>query len=282
MSGVVSLMCFGGFVAGAWGLVRPYKNIARGWFAILAVGFFVALTFGPPRLPDNAARANAPTAASSVAAGQHAILAKVAEASGAWAGYSRKGDPMVFKAVGPDAFRTLAKLEPGAYYAAAESNSCNKVASGTVSPDKSTRGRPVWFVDCDNGNRFIISSDEAAAALARMKAGRLVPSTLAEGCSADDLQACLQSDAQKSASEAEVVAACDAAVKQALVGDSRMDWTWDYGFGEGDRIEVARGFKAENAFGAKLRSRYSCEFDAGTGAITKLEVEGPFGIHRLI
>jgi hypothetical protein len=213
---------------------------------------------------------------------QAAILAKVEEASHGWAEYTRSESPDVFKTVGISAFRSLGKLEPGAFYAAAESTNCDKVTSGAVSPDKSTKGEPVWLVDCNNGNRFVITAGEAADALKLKNTGALALNDVSASCTEENLQACTASDAQKSASQAEVVTTCDTAVQQALIGDSSMDWHWDYAFGKGDTVQVVRGFKATNAFGAKLKHRYFCDFDTAKNEITRLTIEGPFGTKRLI
>lgn len=64
------------------------------------------------------------------------------------------------------------------------------------------------------------------------------------------------------------------------ISDADMDWNWNYAFSDGDRVQVVRVFKAQNAFGAELKHRYICYFDAGIGRVTELSVEGPFGSKR--
>lgn len=275
--------CFVSFLAAAWGVIRPYRGVRRRWFAVAAVGVFFAMLVIAPDAPQNAASAkNGSQPSSGVRNDQAAILAKVEEASHSWAEYTRGESPDVFKAVGASAFSRLGKLEPGAFYAAAESANCDKVTSGAVSPDKSTKGAPVWLVDCDNGNRFVITAGEATDALKLKNTGALALNDVSASCTEENLEACTASDAQKSASQAEVVSNCDTAVQQALIGDSSMDWHWDYAFGKGDTVQVVRGFKATNAFGAKLKHRYFCDFDTAKNEITRLTIEGPFGNKRLI
>ena len=41
-------------------------------------------------------------------------------------------------------------------------------------------------------------------------------------------------------------------------------------------------FEAENAFGAELKHRYFCTFDARGEHVKKLVIEGPFGSKRII
>jgi hypothetical protein len=277
------LASFVAFVAAAWGVIRPYRGLGRRWFALATVASFFVMLLVVPQQPQNAASAkNTSEPNSGVSSDQPAILAKVEEASHSWTEYTRSESPDVVKAVGPIAFKKLGKLEPGAFYATAESTNCDKVTSGAVSPDKSTKGAPVWLVDCDNGNRFVITAGEAADALKLKKTGALALNDVSASCTAENLEACVASDAQKSASQAEVVSACDTAVQQALIGDSSMDWHWDYAFEKGDTVQVVRGFKATNAFGAKLKHRYFCDFDTAKKEITRLSVEGPFGTKRLI
>lgn len=290
MSSFAFVVCFFGFIAAATGLVRPYRGIPRRYFAVAsALLVFVPIMLAD--LPQNvagAAEANQPKsgdprAARSPGGGdQSAILAKVEEASHSWAEYTRSESPGVFNAVGAKAFKELAKLEPGAFYATAESTNCDKVTSGAVSPDKSTAGTPVWLVDCDNGNRFVITAGEAADALKLKDTGALAFNDVSASCTEENLEACTASDAQKSANKAQVVSTCDTAVQQALIGDSSMDWHWDYALEKGDTVQVVRGFKATNAFGAKLRHRYFCDFDTAKNEITSLKVEGPLGTRRLI
>lgn len=288
MSGVQILsffmvLFFFAFLAAAWGVIRPFHDIRRRWFAVAAGVLFCVFVMIAPDAPSNTASARSSGQRSSVAGNdQAAILSKMEEESHSWTEYTRAESPDVFNAVGAKAFTSLAKLERGALYATAESTNCDKVMSGAVSPDKSTKGAPVWLVDCDNGNRFVITAGEAADALKLKNIGALALNDVSASCTAENLEACIASDAQKSASQAEVATICDTAVQQALIGDSSMDWHWDYAFGKGDTVQVVREFKATNAFGAKLKHRYFCDFDTAKKVITRLSVEGPFGTKRLI
>jgi len=210
------------------------------------------------------------------------ILAKAKEAISHIEPYSKVADPDVFQAVGAKRLMQVAEIEPGAVYAAAESNRCDKVEVSAVHIPKTKKDGLTWYVDCANGNRFIVPRAQAEAALARAKDNKLASANLTESCTATTISDCEASEAQKSANETEIVSACDMAVKAALIGDSSMDWKWDYGLGDGDEVKVARGFKAENAFGANLKHRYLCTYDARKQQITKLIVEGPVGRRQLI
>lgn len=88
---------------------------------------------------------------------------------------------------GDHIFKNMTALENGAAYAAAESRDCDKVdianlvvdESGSTFRDIST---PVWFVDCSNGNRFMIKNDTANSALDRFENHKLNYSNIRASC----------------------------------------------------------------------------------------------------
>ena len=266
-------------LAAAWGVIRPYFTLRRRYFAGMALGLFIAFVIAvPPQTPEEKAEA-----AAAVAQASHKqIAAKATEGVQSVVDYTRSENPKTYTLVGAEAFAQLNVLEPGAIYAAAESEACDKVSVGAVSLEKSSKDSPVWFVDCANGNRFMIAVEEATEALERLKTSKLALRDRSPDCNTSNIALCIASAAQKSAKETEIVTFCDMTVEDALISDSDMAWSWNYAFGDGGDIQVVRDFEAQNAFGANLKHRYVCTFDAGTQRIKELIIEGPMGAQRLI
>lgn len=266
-------------VAAVWGIFKPYKGLRRRHFASLSITLFIVIGLvAPGPAPEQSLAANIPVEEGTA----QEIVSKAKPGLDGTIPYTRADNSKTYALVGASTFPRLNELEKGAIYAVAESSKCDTVVSGAVSLDKSSKDAPVWFVDCSNGNRFLIDEKAAAAALERSSANKLAVSEIPESCTTTSLALCNASLAQKKANETEVVSFCDIMVQNALVGDSSMDWEWNYAFDKGDNIQVVRGFKAENAFGAKLKHRYFCTFDAKDQTVKKLLIEGPLGNKRLI
>lgn len=277
------LVCM--FVAAVWGILKPYRGLCRRHFVGLSFILFITiLSVDPnPAAAPNPTAERGPPANTGVDQGTTPEIANKAKpALDAMIPYTQTDNAKTYALVGASTFPRLNELEMGAIYAVAESTKCDVVVSGAVSLDKSGKDAPVWFVDCSNGNRFLIDDKAAASALERSSANKLAANELSESCTTTSLTLCNASIAQKKARETEVVSFCDIMVQNALVGDSSMDWEWNYAFDKGHNIQVVRGFKAENAFGAKLKHRYFCTFDASTQTIKKLLIEGPLGNKKLI
>lgn len=279
----VAMCCF--FVA-AWGIIKPFKGYSRKQFALATfVSLVVAMIAVPPQTPEQIAAKEAQTKkeeADKVASGQDEIIKKARPGIDAVTTYTRADFKDTFAKVGASSFKRLTELEPGAMYVAAESSKCDMISNGAVSLNMSRKDKPMWYVDCQNGNRFMVDATQAEAALKRFQSKTLALNDLEQSCTDRTVAVCSSSKAQKAANETEVVTFCDLTVKDALVGDSSMDWGWNYAMGDGDTIQVIRNFKAENAFGAKLKHRYICEFNAETKRIEKLSIEGPFGRQKII
>lgn len=279
MRDTLAIVFFLALVVSLWGLIRPFGNLRRKQFAGISGALFVAWVVAvPPLSPE----AKAELAAKDVAEENSKVLAKVEQALESSISYEPGENPQTLAIVGREEFAKLNELEPGAFYAAAESRDCDRVTSGAVSLNASKKNLPVWFVDCDNGNRFMVTREEAHEALDRFSGSALAGRDRAANCTVRNVGLCNASLAQKEADEAEVVAFCDMTVESALVGDSDMAWGWDYRFGDGDSVVVVRDFKAQNAFGANLKHRYRCIFDAKLQRIVSLVIEGPTGSDRLI
>lgn len=289
-------------IAAAIGILRPYRGWKRWHFAIGAFVAFVGmgLTVPHPTPQELAARKaakEAETAAAAAVAAKADDDAAAAEAKTAHSRvvekaqaalelaprYSKAEYGQTFTRVGGATFAKLNELEPGAAYAAAESGSCDAVASAMVS-DQSKRGKAVWSVDCANGNRFMIDQVQATAALARFKQNRLSSTMLDASCTVRSVSLCKASPAQRAVGKREVefVTSCDLLLEQAVVSPSSlaMQGAWSTAFGEGDTIIFRRAFDSQNSFGATIRSKYRCDVDAITGKVSRFEVQSPLGTKR--
>ena len=212
------------------------------------------------------------------------IIEKAQPALEGGSDYTRSEYGNTFARVGASTFEKLGDLEPGATYAAAESNACNRVNAAMVS-DTSKPGAAVWFVDCANHTRFMVSQQQAEDALARHSEGKLAFRDLEPGCTLSTISDCKFSPIQKAAKakEVEYVSACDIILQQAVVSPSSLDMhDWKYGFADGDLVVVERSFDSQNGFGALIRSSYRCEIDATTSNIEGFSVRGPMGTQKVI
>lgn len=256
------------------GVIKPYiKGFNRKKHALAAAGaFVVALVAVPPMSEEAKAAAEAERVAS-----EHQEVLKAALVAPDGYTYTRDGDPKTYELVGAEAFETLSDLEPGAFYAAARSESCDKTGMGDVSLNMSKKDAPLWFIDCDNGNRFMITPDEAAEAAKLLEAGALTKIDRAPDCTTTSVAACSITKAQKNADETTIVSLCDMGVESVLISDPDWNWSWDYAFGDGDNVVVTRGFKAQNAFGAELKHQYRCEYNAATNSLVDVKLTGPTG-----
>jgi hypothetical protein len=284
---VYGLICLA-LLATLVGLARPYKGFSRKQFGWTALGLFVLSAFSVPEAPNGsatAARQEPGQARDLMAETQSAtdeIAAKAKPALDSRIKYSRADNPKTVSLIGTKGFDRLNELEPGAIYVAAASSSCDKVETGAVSLTSSKKGQPRWFVDCSNGNRFMVSLAEAEEALTQYKAGKLEIGSRAHDCTQTTISECNLIPAQKSFDRAEASVLCDMIVEKSLIADSDMDWGSNMNFGEDGEVVISRGFTAQNAFGADLKHRYFCTLDAGTKRIKRLVIEGPMGSQKLI
>ena len=282
------------FIFAATGIVRPYINGSKRWhfalaatLSLLSVGLISTGIFAKRLTPQELAelrKANARAQAENLSASQSEITAKVPASLMKSANYTRAEYPKLYSQLGGATFGKLSELEPGALYAASESSKCDSVENGGVS-DRSRKDAVLWFVDCENGNRFMITRGQAESALARHRSQRLATADLAESCTTSSVAMCNATAAQKRAEEAVVASACDILLKKAVVSPSSLDiaFSWDYGISDKpDVVIVQRDFDSQNAFGATLRRRYHCEMNAASGRITAFTVQGPMGAQKII
>jgi len=281
------------FFAAAAGVIYPYYvKWNRKHFALATLGTFVGLvlTVPNPTPQELAAREAAEKkeeqeeVAAKASEEHQEVLKKASAAVEVPANYTRAEYGKTFARVGAATFAKLNELEPGAAYAAAESKSCNRANLAMVS-DMSKPGAAVWFVDCENENRFMITQKEAEEALARFKAGKLALRTRERSCTLTSIADCKATPAQKASrnKEIEYVTACDMILESVVISPSSLDkHRWVFGFGQGDTVVIQRPFDSQNGFGAMLRSRYRCEIDASTNNLKGFVVEGALGRQKVI
>lgn len=279
------------FLASIAGIIYPYlQRFRRKHFAIAAVGAFVGMmvTVPDPTPEQLAARA---------AEDHKGVLAKTRDALAQPAEYTRADYAQTYTRVGAKTFALLGKLEPGAAYTAAESDACDKVTSLAVS-DTSKPDKAVWFVDCANENRFMVSQQAAEAALVRFGKAALVKSDLKPSCTLSSAAKCKAtgtgtataeqptSPAEEAAKakEIEFVSACDMILQQALVSPSSLDmsWKWAVEVAGKNTVVIRRNFDSQNSFGAMIRSQYVCKINATTTNIEGFTVNGPTGSKKVI
>jgi hypothetical protein len=262
-------------LAAAWGALKPYAGLRRRWFALGAPAFFLAAAIAVPQPTDE-------KLSQRKAIGSEKIAEKARKADEEIANYQRATHAEVYKLVGEPMFSKLGELEFGARLFAAGSSYCDKVWKSDISLRLSERDRPVWLVDCVNQNRFLVDLDQGEAALIQKSEFSLVASDIKPHCSYKSLELCKANKVQRAADRSDVVSRCNLIVKDVAIGDVDIEWGYDYSFSDGDRIQVTRNFKAVNGFGANLKHRYICYFDAGRGRVTELSIMGPFGTKRII
>lgn len=280
-------------LASVVGVAYPFIPNSKRWqFALGAAASFVGLaaTVPKPTAEEIAVREAkeaqeaAEDAHERVAKDHRAVVEKAKPALEGRADYTRAEYGETYRRVGAATFAKLNDLEPGAAYAAAESKSCNRVNAAFVS-DASKTGAAVWFVDCANERRFMISQQQAEDALSRFNGGKLAPRDLEASCTLSSVAECKLTPALRAAKgrEVEYVSACDTILRQAVVSPSSLDMhRWSFGFTDGDAVVVERAFDSQNSFGAMIRSQYRCEIDAATSNILGFVVVGPMGRQSVI
>lgn len=276
-------------IAAIVGIVRPFGGLERRHFAWGALGALIG--FGanvPPPTPQELAARKAAEARNAAEEAKTDHVKVVEKGQAAIAGltpYTRREYRKTFDRIGAATFGQLGRLEPGAVWTAAESQKCDKVASAMVS-ERSKAKKALWFVDCENGNRFMVEQGQAEAALSRFRSGALAFSDLDASCTIDTVAMCKATPAQRAAIDREIefVSACDLLLGELLVSPSslQMQGRWSTDFGKNDTVIYRRAFDSQNAFGATIRSRYRCDINALSGNIERLEVQGPMGTKRFI
>lgn len=288
MRDLVFVICLVAFWASFWGVIRPYKGIARKTFALVLVAS--CLGAGVTAEPSDkskrvaaldAAAKDRPSATEESEAQQN-VLVKAKAGFASSVPYTKADNKKTFDLVGAKMFARLNELERGAVLVAAASENCDAVTVAAVSLRASKPGAPKWYADCDNGNRFMIDVAAAEKALSLEKAQQLTDTDLPQSCTTGTISECNASPAQKSTKQAEVATFCQMTVQQALISEPDFDWGWRFELGDDDVVRVSQNFTAQNGFGAELKHHYVCDFDATKKEIVKLTIVGPYETKRII
>lgn len=184
--------------------------------------------------------------------------------------------------LGTAQFDSANALMRWAAIAAAESEKCQKVEVVGIS-DSATRRALRWYVDCANGERFMIGEEQAIAARDQYD-----PSATADARTKAAQVPVAQPKSARWASfnEANTVSACDLTVQKAMLvpgsfstGFNRWDIAKDDDTGI---VTIERDFKSENAYSMKINGRYRCSVDTDAAKITALSIREPNGWRKLI
>lgn len=191
MQNILGFVLSVALIAAVAGVVFPYKSLQRKQFGVAAaLIFFCLLIVLPPITPPTTKKSEQHVGIKDAPLTHSDIVQKGEVAKSGTNNYIEADSPNTLKLVGRPLFARLAELEPGAIYVAAESEQCDAVTVGAVSQNNSSLNQPVWFVDCSNGNRFMVNLQQAEAGLARYKDGQLKPSQLAPSCTINTVSRC--------------------------------------------------------------------------------------------
>jgi len=173
--------------------------------------------------------------------------------------------PKMVAKIGKSQFDKSNALMRWAGLAAAESDRCPGVDLVEVS-DKSSTQKVVWFVDCSNGERFMITEDQAAAMQIKFD-----PTAPAEARAAAEKVVVAKPKSQRWQGFDETLAAskCDMLTQEAMINRRSFDpgWRWDtYKDEDSGHVTLERDFRADAALGP-INSRYQCVVDADHGGI---------------
>jgi len=181
--------------------------------------------------------------------------------------------------LGQEAFDRANALVKWAAITAVISDSCNRLEIIDIS-DQSTVEQLQWFADCQNGERFQITQQQA-----EQTRDRFANAEPDEAIAIDDKATKPNSAALDNVNEAVVVGSCDNAVKAALKSRGSYDLAWSYQYREHPdkgRVSVTREFEAQNSFGANISSQYECIVDAKAMELISLRIKEPTGWETLI
>lgn len=166
--------------------------------------------------------------------------------------------------------------------AAVESDACTQAETVAVS-DEATRDQIRWFVDCANGERFMISQDQAIAAQ-----GRYDPkaTTEAKALASTVATAEPKSARWKNFDEAATVSVCDLTVQNAMLMPGSFStgfnrWAIDKNDTTG-MVTIERDYETENAYGVTLNSRCRCEVNTDSGELVGLFIREPNAWQKLL
>jgi len=187
-----------------------------------------------------------------------------------------------YKKLGKAQFDTANDLTRWAALAAAESEQCPKVELVAVS-DKAARKQIVWFADCSNKERFIITEEQA-----RATRDRLDPAASPEARAKAQALAIAEPKSARWAkfNEAMAVSACDLLTQQAMLVPESFSTGWNrWQIDKNDDtgvVTIEQDFKSENAYSMKINGRYRCVLDGDAGEVTALSIREPDGWRKLI
>lgn len=195
---------------------------------------------------------------------------------------TRADYPKMYTKLGKAKFDTANGLMAWAALAAAESEQCPKVKDIGVS-DSSTRTAVRWYVDCENGERFMVTEELAIAARDQYDPA----ATLAARAKAKQVAVAEPKSARwKKFNEANAATACDLLTQQAMLVPRSFSTGWNrWQIEKNDEtgiVTIERDFKSENAYSMKINGRYRCVLNGDEGTVKGLSIREPTGWRKLM
>lgn len=187
-----------------------------------------------------------------------------------------------YSKLGKVQFELANSLTRWAAIAAAESDACSQVETVAVSTE-AKRDQIRWFADCANGERFMISQEQAQAAQ-----GRYDPAASEEAKALAEAtpEALPKSARWNNFNEANAASVCDLTVQSAMLVPNSFStgfarWAIEKDDDTGIVI-IERDYTTENAYGMTLNSRYRCTINGDSGKLLGLSIREPSGWQKLI
>lgn len=190
----------------------------------------------------------------------------------------RANYPRAYGRLGRVRFDEANDLTRWAALGAAESDQCPKVDTIGLDEQRATRAAIVWYVDCSNRERFVISEEQA-----RATRDRLDPDASPEARQRAETLAIAEprSARWKDFNEGSAVTTCRNLVRSTMLNQRAFDaaWRWDSERDDDTGIvTIQQDFEGQNGFGGTISSRYHCVVDTNDGirvrALRIREVDG--------
>lgn len=214
---------------------RLWPAVVGGFVAVVAVGAMLGKS-----KPDasSTAKDEAPQSAAAIGTDPRAAMrAKIAD--GVFDPYTKDQFPKLFQKYGPR-MSQLQEAREAAAFAAVLSGKCDRVEVAEVS-SKGTKDNAVFFVDCRNGERLLMSESDLK---------NKTP---------------LRTQSEKSVNQSQAHLACQQAIRSRAQYPSSVDFSIlgvDIAKGKTTgNLRVALDFEAKNGLGNTLPYRGICTFD---------------------
>jgi len=202
-------------------------------------------------------------------------------AKGAISPMDRAGFPKMYTKLGRSKFELANELSKWVAVAVAQSDSCTQVDVVGVS-EKSDRKGLVWFVDCANRERFMVTEDQArdARTIFDAKATSETRQLASKSPALEPVSA-----QWRNFDEVGAVSKCDQLVTSAAINRGSVDTAWKWQVSKNNdtgRATIERDFDAKNGFGGTISSRYRCVVSTDGAQVIGLSIQELNGWKKII